>query len=79
VVLGRKIRSPAAVLGYLVGDYFFLTPRAPPFGTGSSALEPMVYAAICAALIALVYRVYERERRLDSDPRRPRRYATGTR
>jgi PAS domain S-box-containing protein len=55
----------AAVLGYLVGDYFFLTPRAPPFGTGPTALEPVVYAAICAALIALVYRVYERERRLD--------------
>jgi PAS domain S-box-containing protein len=55
----------AAVLGYLVGDYFFLTPRAPPFGTGSHGLEPAVYAAICSALIALVYRVYERERRLD--------------
>jgi PAS domain S-box-containing protein len=55
----------AAVLGYLVGDYFFLTPRAPPFGTAPNALEPVVYAAICAALIALVYRVYERERRLD--------------
>jgi PAS domain S-box-containing protein len=55
----------AAVLGYLVGDYFFLTPPAPPFGTGSSALEPAVYAAICSALIALVYRVHDRERRLD--------------
>jgi PAS domain S-box-containing protein len=55
----------AAVLGYLLGDYFFLTPRPPTFGTGSNALEPVVYAAICSALIALVYRVYERERRLD--------------
>jgi signal transduction histidine kinase/CheY-like chemotaxis protein len=55
----------AAALGYLVGDYFFLTPRAPPFGTQSSVLEPVVYAAICSALIALVYRVYDRQRRLD--------------
>jgi PAS domain S-box-containing protein len=55
----------AAVLGYLVGDYFFLTPRALPFGTESNALEPAAYAAICAALIALVHRVQDRQRRLD--------------
>ncbi|HEY4443428.1 MAG TPA: DUF4118 domain-containing protein, partial [Steroidobacteraceae bacterium] len=55
----------AAVLGYLVGDYLFLMPRAPSLGMGSAALEPAVYAAICAALIALVYRVHDRQRRLD--------------
>jgi PAS domain S-box-containing protein len=55
----------AAVLGYVVGDYFFLMPRVPPLGMGSVALEPAVYAAICAALIALVYRVHDRQRRLD--------------
>jgi signal transduction histidine kinase/CheY-like chemotaxis protein len=55
----------AAVLGYVVGDYFFLAHRALPFGTGSGALEPAVYAAICSALIALVYRVHDRQRRLD--------------
>jgi PAS domain S-box-containing protein len=55
----------AAALGYLVGDYFFLTPRAPPFGTESNVLEPAAYAAICSALIALVYRVQDRQRQLD--------------
>jgi PAS domain S-box-containing protein len=55
----------AAVLGYIVGDYFFLAPRASLLGTESGALEPAVYAAICSALIALVYRVHDRQRRLD--------------
>ena len=52
----------AAILGYLVGDYFFLSPQ------GSQKLfilELTVYGAICAGIIALVYRVYERQRRLD--------------
>jgi PAS domain S-box-containing protein len=55
----------AAVLGYLAGAYLFLTPRAPPFGPDPHALEFVVYGLICSALIALVYRVYERQRRLD--------------
>jgi PAS domain S-box-containing protein len=55
----------AAVLGYLAGAYLFLTPRAPPFGPEPHALEFLVYGLICSALIALVYRVYERQRRLD--------------
>jgi PAS domain S-box-containing protein len=55
----------AAILGYLIGDYLFLTPRTPPFGGGSAVLEITAYAAICSALIGLVYRVYERQRRLD--------------
>jgi PAS domain S-box-containing protein len=55
----------AAILGYLIGDYFFLTPRALPFDAGPTVLEPVVYAAICSALIALVYRVHDRQRRLD--------------
>jgi PAS domain S-box-containing protein len=55
----------AAVLGYVVGDYFFLAPRALPFGTQSVLPVPVVYAAICSALIALVYVVQDRQRRLD--------------
>jgi PAS domain S-box-containing protein len=55
----------AAISGYLIGDYFFLTPRALPFGAGPTVLEPVVYAAICSALLALVYRVHDRQRRLD--------------
>jgi PAS domain S-box-containing protein len=52
----------AAILGYLVGDYLFLSPQ------GSQklfVLELTVYGAICAGIIALVYRVYERQQRLD--------------
>ena len=52
----------AAILGYLVGDYLFLSPQ------GSQkllVLELTVYGAICAGIIALVYRVSERQRRLD--------------
>jgi PAS domain S-box-containing protein len=55
----------AAVLGYLVGAYFFLAPHAEAFWVQSRAMELVAYAAICAALIALVYRVYERQLRLD--------------
>jgi PAS domain S-box-containing protein len=52
----------AAILGYLVGDYLFLSPQ------GSQqlfVLELTVYGAICAGIIALVYRVHERQQRLD--------------
>jgi len=45
-------------------------PTSSAVWTGSSALEPMVYAAICAALIALVYRVLSGETASRSDPRR---------
>jgi PAS domain S-box-containing protein len=55
----------AAVLGYFLGAYFFLAPRAQPFWVQSQGMELVAYAAICAALIALVYRVYERQLRLD--------------
>ena len=52
----------ATILGYVVGDYLFLSPQ------GSQklfVLELTVYGAICAGIIALVYRVHERQRRLD--------------
>jgi PAS domain S-box-containing protein len=54
----------SSALGILVGAYFFLKPTA-----GSSVplgLEFAAYAAMCTALIALVYRVHERQRRLDA-------------
>jgi PAS domain S-box-containing protein len=53
----------AAILGYWVGDYVFL--RAQPYESSLPMLELAVYAAICGAVIALVYGVYERQRRLD--------------
>jgi signal transduction histidine kinase/ActR/RegA family two-component response regulator len=44
-----------------VGAYLYLSPRVPH----ESPLEFIVYAAVCSALIAFVYRVHERQRRLD--------------
>jgi PAS domain S-box-containing protein len=52
----------AAILGYLVGDYLFLTPQG---SHDFSVLELTAYAVICSGLIGLVYRVFERQRRLD--------------
>src|ERR1700692_1386572 len=52
----------AAILGYLVGDYLFLSPQGAQKFFG---LEFTVYGAICTGLIAFVYRVQERQRRLD--------------
>ena len=60
---GVKPAVLAAVLGYWVGDYVFL--RAQPYEPNLAILELAVYAVICGALIALVYGVYERQRRLD--------------
>jgi signal transduction histidine kinase/CheY-like chemotaxis protein len=60
---GVKPAVLAAVLGYWVGDYVFL--RAQPNEPNIPTLELAVYSIICAAVIALVYRVYERQRRLD--------------
>jgi PAS domain S-box-containing protein len=60
---GVKPAALAAVLGYWVGDFVFL--RANPVEPNLPTLELQVYAIICAAVIALVYRVYERQRRLD--------------
>ncbi|HXA35542.1 MAG TPA: ATP-binding protein [Steroidobacteraceae bacterium] len=59
---GARPAILAAVLGYVIGYYLFLLPRG---AQESLVLEFTVYAAICSALIALVYRVYERQRRLD--------------
>jgi signal transduction histidine kinase/ActR/RegA family two-component response regulator len=52
----------AAILGYLVGDYLFLSPQGSP---KLFVLELTAYGVICAGIIALVYRVSERQRRLD--------------
>src|ERR1700676_2894793 len=52
----------AAVLGYLVGGYLILSPQGAQTFFG---LELTVYAAICTGLIAFVYRVNERQRRLN--------------
>jgi PAS domain S-box-containing protein len=52
----------AAILGYLVGDYLFLSPQG---SRNFVVLELAVYATICSGLIALVYRVFERQHRLD--------------
>src|SRR5712671_114755 len=60
---GVKPAVLAAVLGYWVGDFVFL--RAQPYEPSLPTLELVVYSIICAAVIALVYRVYERQRRLD--------------
>jgi signal transduction histidine kinase/ActR/RegA family two-component response regulator len=60
---GVKPAVLAAVLGYWLGDYVFL--RAQPYVPNLPILELAVYSTICAAVIALVYRVYERQRRLD--------------
>lgn len=54
---GVRAAILSAVLGYMIGAYFFLESQV--------LLEAIVYAAICAALIALVYRVHERQRLLD--------------
>ena len=50
-----------AILGYVVGAHLFLPQRAVPV----DALDLGVYAAICSALIAFIYRVQERQHRLD--------------
>ena len=55
----------AAVLGYLVGDSLFLAPRNALAGLQLHGLELAAYASICAALIAFVYRIFERQRELD--------------
>src|SRR6266404_999224 len=60
---GVKPAVLAAVLGYWLGDYVFL--RAQPYEPNLPILELAVYSIICASVIALVYRVYERQRRLD--------------
>jgi signal transduction histidine kinase/ActR/RegA family two-component response regulator len=52
----------AAILGYLVGDSLFLSSQGAQKFFG---LEFIVYGAICTGLIAFVYRVQERQRRLD--------------
>src|ERR1700676_5109427 len=51
----------AAILGYLVGDYLFLSPQGAQKFFG---LEFTVYGAICTGLIAFVYRGHERQGRL---------------
>ena len=54
-----------AVLGYLAGNAWFLSPRHGPWTTQFHTLELPAYAAICTVLIAMTYRVFDRQRRLD--------------
>ena len=54
-----------ALLGYLLGSTLFLSPRHGPWAAHIHTLELPAYLAICTALIALVYRVFDRQRQLD--------------
>jgi PAS domain S-box-containing protein len=54
-----------ALLGYVLGDLLFLPPRNGLAGLQLHTLELAAYASICAALIAFVYRIFERQRKLD--------------
>jgi PAS domain S-box-containing protein len=54
-----------ALLGYLVGSALFLSPRHASWVSQQHTLELPAYVAICTALIALVYRVFDRQRQLD--------------
>lgn len=54
-----------AVLGYLLGNALFLSPRHGAWAAQFHTLELPAYAAICVALIAMTYRVFDRQRRLD--------------
>jgi PAS domain S-box-containing protein len=54
-----------ALLGYLIGSAWFLSPRHAPWASHLHTLELPAYLAICTALIALVYRVVDRQRQLD--------------
>jgi PAS domain S-box-containing protein len=52
----------AAILGYPVGIYLFLRSQTTP---GYYGLELIAYPVICCAFIAFLYRLYERQYRLD--------------
>jgi PAS domain S-box-containing protein len=65
-LLGVGPAIVAAVLGYILGELLFLSPRGSPLGWQFHVLELSAYTAICTTLIALVYRVFERQRQLDS-------------
>src|SRR5580698_9593968 len=54
-----------ALLGYLIGSALFLSPRHGPWASHLHTLELPAYLAICTALIALVYRVVDRQQQLD--------------
>jgi PAS domain S-box-containing protein len=55
----------SAILGYLVGSSLFLSPRSGSLASYFHGLEFPAYAAICAAMIVLIYRIFDRQRRLD--------------
>jgi PAS domain S-box-containing protein len=54
-----------ALLGYLLGSALFLSPRHGPWASHLHSLELPAYVAICTALIALVHRVFDRQRQLN--------------
>jgi K+-sensing histidine kinase KdpD len=54
----------SAILGYLVGSSLFLSPRSGSLASYFHGLEFPAYAAICAAMIVLIYRIFDRQRRM---------------
>jgi PAS domain S-box-containing protein len=63
---GGKPAVLSAILGYLLGASLYLLPRDPRLHVAVDPIELIAYITICGTLIALVYRVYERQRRLDA-------------
>jgi PAS domain S-box-containing protein len=62
---GVKPAILAALLGYPIGSALFLVPRHGSWASHVHTLELPAYVAICAALIAFVYRIFARQRELD--------------
>jgi PAS domain S-box-containing protein len=54
-----------ALLGYLTGTALFLSPRHGSWASHVHTIELPAYVVICTALIALVYRIFDRQRQLD--------------
>jgi len=63
---GVKPAALSAVVGYLLGASLYLVPRDPHSSFAVDPIELIAYITICGTLIALVYRVYERQQRLDA-------------
>jgi len=61
---GVKPAILAGLLGYPIGSVLFLLPRHGSWASHVHTLELPAYVAICAALIAFVYRIFDRQRQL---------------